>query len=152
MGGASGIWKFHVWKLFPTHFPFPSWFRLTFPPKYHRIISTTYRGQMLHLLHLICVQKLEFVVWKFKNYNNNKKQCLKKLHPWWCMSDYIAFYNFLSWLFITGCSLNIVFFSEDFKIFLTLFSLSVSVFTHTRQVETQRCSRTGRVQKNHKKY
>ena len=40
-------------------------------------------------------------------------------------------------------------FSGDFKIFLTLFSLSVSVCTHTRQVENQRCSRTDRVQKNH---
>ena len=40
-------------------------------------------------------------------------------------------------------------FSEDFKIFLSLFSLGVSVCTHTRQVEHQRCSRTFRVQKNH---
>ena len=31
-----------------------------------------------------------------------------------------------------------------------MFSLGVSVCTHTRQVEHQRCSRTGRVQKNHK--
>ena len=52
----------------------------------------------------------------------------------------------------TGCSLNIVF----FRIFknisnsgLSLFSLGVSVCTHTRQVENQRCNRTGRVQKNH---
>ena len=44
-------------------------------------------------------------------------------------------------------SLNIVFFSELFKIFQTLFSLGVSVCTHIRQVENQRCSRTGRVQK-----
>ena len=36
-------------------------------------------------------------------------------------------------------------FLEDFKIFRTLFSLGVSVCTHTRQVEHQRCSRTGRV-------
>ena len=36
------------------------------------------------------------------------------------------------------------------KIFWTLFSLGVSVCTHTRQLEHQRCSRTGRVQKNHK--
>ena len=50
----------------------------------------------------------------------------------------------------TGCSLNIVFFSEDFEIFRTLFSLGASVCTHTRQVEHQRCGRTGRVQKNHK--
>ena len=41
-------------------------------------------------------------------------------------------------------------FSEFLKIFWTLFSLGVSVCTHTRQVEHQRCSRTGRVQKNHK--
>ena len=34
---------------------------------------------------------------------------------------------------------------------LSLFSLGVSVCTHTRQVEhQQRCSRTGRVQENHK--
>ena len=33
---------------------------------------------------------------------------------------------------------------------LSLFSLGVSVCIHTRQVENQRCSRTGRVQKNHK--
>ena len=33
---------------------------------------------------------------------------------------------------------------------LSLFSLGVSVCTHTRHVEHQRCSRTGRVQKNHK--
>ena len=32
---------------------------------------------------------------------------------------------------------------------LSLFSLGVSVCTHTRQVEQQRCSRTGRAQKNH---
>ena len=49
----------------------------------------------------------------------------------------------------TGFSLNIVFFTEFLKIFRTLFSLGVSVRTHTRQVENQRCSRTGRVQKNH---
>ena len=30
----------------------------------------------------------------------------------------------------------------------SLFFLGVSVCTHTRQVENQRCSRTGRVQKN----
>ena len=36
-------------------------------------------------------------------------------------------------------------------IFRTLFSLDVSVCTHTRQVEHQRCSRTGRVQKIKKK-
>ena len=41
-------------------------------------------------------------------------------------------------------------FSEFLKIFRTLFSLGVSVCTHTRQVEDQRCSRTGRVKKNHK--
>ena len=42
-------------------------------------------------------------------------------------------------------------FSEDFKNIpdsgLSLFSLGVSMCTHTRQVEHQRCSRTGRVQK-----
>ena len=48
-------------------------------------------------------------------------------------------------MFIKYC----VFF-EDFKIFRTLFSLGVSMCTHTRQVEHQRCSRTDRVQKNHK--
>ena len=46
-------------------------------------------------------------------------------------------------------------FLKDFKIFRTLAffcfpSVSVCVHTHTRQVENQRCSRTGRVQKNHK--
>ena len=53
----------------------------------------------------------------------------------------------------TGCSFNIVF----FRIFknisdsgLSLFSLGVSVCKHTRQVVHQRCSRTDRVQKNHK--
>ena len=49
----------------------------------------------------------------------------------------------------TGCSFNIVFFSEFLKLFRTLFSLSVSVCTHTRQVEHQRCCRTDRVQKNY---
>ena len=47
----------------------------------------------------------------------------------------------------TGCSLNIVIFFKYFKIFRTLFSPGVSVCTHTRQVEHQRRSRTGRVQK-----
>ena len=32
---------------------------------------------------------------------------------------------------------------------LSVFPLGVSVCTHTRQVEHQRCSRTGRVQKTH---
>ena len=54
----------------------------------------------------------------------------------------------------TGCSLNIVFLSKDFRIFRTLaflcFPLVSVLCTHTRQVEHQRCSRTGRVQKNHK--
>ena len=59
-----------------------------------------------------------------------------------------AFSNCPSWS--TECSLNIVLFSVFFKTFRTLFSLGVSVCTHTRQVENQRCSRTGRVQKNHK--
>ena len=56
------------------------------------------------------------------------------------------------WIWPTGCSLNIVFFFEDFKIFRTLaslFSLGVSVRTHTKQAEHQRCSRADRVQKNH---
>ena len=48
-----------------------------------------------------------------------------------------------------------MFFFEDFKIFRTLaflcfLSVSVCVHTYTRQVEHQRCSRTGRVQKKHK--
>ena len=54
---------------------------------------------------------------------------------------------------IPGCSLNIVFFSKFFKcsgLCLSLFSLGVSVCTHTRQVENQRRSRFGRVQKNYK--
>ena len=50
----------------------------------------------------------------------------------------------------TGCSLNIVFFRRFYYIFRTLLSLVVSVCTHARQVEHQRCSRTGRVQKIHK--
>ena len=52
----------------------------------------------------------------------------------------------------TGCLLNIVFFRRFKNIpdsCLSLFSLGVSVCTHTRQVEHQRWSRTGRVQKNH---
>ena len=52
---------------------------------------------------------------------------------------------FLYRVFIKYCV-----FSEDFKIFRTLFSLGVGVCTPTRQVEHQRCSRTGRFQKNHK--
>ena len=57
-----------------------------------------------------------------------------------------------SWRY-TGCSLNILFFSKYFIIFRNLVFLcfpSVSVCVHSRQVEHQRCSRTGRVQKNHK--
>ena len=54
----------------------------------------------------------------------------------------------------TGCSLIVVFYFRRFKNIpdsgLSLFSLSVSVCTHTMQVELKRCSRTGRVQKNHK--
>ena len=46
--------------------------------------------------------------------------------------------------------LNIVFFRRFQYIFRTPFSLDISVCTHARQVEHQRCSRTGRVQKNHK--
>ena len=56
------------------------------------------------------------------------------------------YYRFCTYrVFIKNCVI-----SEDFNIFLTLFSLSVSVCTHTRQVENQRCSRTDRVQKNPK--
>ena len=50
-------------------------------------------------------------------------------------------------MFIKYC----VFFFKDSKFILdsglSLFSLGVSVCTHTRQIEHQRCSRTGRVQK-----
>ena len=50
----------------------------------------------------------------------------------------------------TGCSLNIVFFPKIFEYSglsgLSLFSLGVSVCTHTWQVEHQHCSR---VHKNH---
>ena len=56
----------------------------------------------------------------------------------------------------TGCSLIIVFIPENVVIFLisanaaaTLVFYLPGVCTHTRQVEHQRCSRTGRVQKNH---
>ena len=49
-------------------------------------------------------------------------------------------------VFIKYCGV----FLEYFKIFRTLFSPGVSVCTHTRQVEHQRRSRTGRVQKNPK--
>ena len=41
-------------------------------------------------------------------------------------------------------------FSEFFRIFRTLPSLGVSLCTQSRQVENQRCCRTGRVKKNHK--
>ena len=54
---------------------------------------------------------------------------------------------------ITGCSLNIVFFFEDFKIYSGLLPLSVSplgVSVCTKwQVKQQGCSRPCRVQKNH---
>ena len=54
----------------------------------------------------------------------------------------------------TGCSLNIVFLFRRFKNIpdsgLSLFSLLASVCTHNRQVESLCCSKTGRVQKNHK--
>ena len=40
--------------------------------------------------------------------------------------------------------------TKDFRTFQTLFSLGVSVCKHSRQVEHQRCSRNGIVQKNHK--
>ena len=58
--------------------------------------------------------------------------------------------NFIVSKSYTGCSLNIVFFRRFYYIFRTLFSLDVSACTHTRQVEHQRCSRTGRVKKNSK--
>ena len=59
------------------------------------------------------------------------------------------------WLLVRRSSSYRVFikycvFFEDFKIFRILFFSVVSVCTHTRQVENQRCCRTGRVQKNHK--
>ena len=47
------------------------------------------------------------------------------------------------WVFIIYC----VFSQILIYIFRTLFSLDVSVCTHTWQVEHQRCGRTGRVQK-----
>ena len=47
----------------------------------------------------------------------------------------------------TGCPLNIVFFQRFWYIFRTLFSLGVSVCTHARHVEHQRCNRSGTVQK-----
>ena len=53
----------------------------------------------------------------------------------------------------TGCYVIMCFFDDSKYILdsgLSLFSLSVSVCTHTRQVEHQRSSRTGRVQKNHR--
>ena len=49
----------------------------------------------------------------------------------------------------TGCLLNIVFFPDIFILIFFSVSLGGSVCTHTRQVEHKRCSRTGRVQKNH---
>ena len=55
------------------------------------------------------------------------------------MSSVLKLYR----VFIKYC----VFFSEDFEIILSLFSLCVNMCTPTRQVEHQRCSRTGRVQK-----
>ena len=47
---------------------------------------------------------------------------------------------------LQGVHWILYFFSKDFRIFRTLVSLGVSECTHTRQVEHQRCSRTGRVQ------
>ena len=60
--------------------------------------------------------------------------------------------HLFAFMYSTGCSLNIVvFFSKILKYSgLFPFSLGVGVCTHTRQVEHQRCSRTDRVQKNHK--
>ena len=53
----------------------------------------------------------------------------------------------------TGCSLNIVFFPKILEYSglwpFSVFPYGVSVCTHTRQVEYQRCGRTGRIQKNH---
>ena len=87
------------------------------------------------------------------------------LYPWLYLSFFFTFillfqtsqYVSVAAIFLfstTRCSLNIVFFSKILKYSgLSPFSVSpcVSVCTHTRQVEPhQRCSRTGRVQKNHK--
>jgi len=60
--------------------------------------------------------------------------------------------HIISLLSSTGCSLICVYSKKYFNIpdsGLSLFSLGVSVCTHTRQLEHQRCSRNGRVQKNH---
>ena len=53
-------------------------------------------------------------------------------------------------MFIYRVFIKYCVFSEDFKIFLTLFPLGVSVCTRTRQVENLRCSRTDNIQKNQK--
>ena len=53
-------------------------------------------------------------------------------------------------LYIYRVFIKYCFFSKDFRIFRTLFSLGVSVNTQTRQVKHQHCRRTGRVQKGHK--
>ena len=57
-------------------------------------------------------------------------------------------------LYIYRVFIKYCFFPQIFKNIpdsgLSLLSLSVSVCTHTRQVENQRCSRFGGVQKNHK--
>ena len=88
--------------------------------------------------------------WNFSRLGNNpamRKSIFDFLKERW------HHFSFLKRNLGTGCSLNIVFFSEDFKIFRILDFLctpSVSVCSHTRQVENQRCSRTGRVPKNHK--
>ena len=55
---------------------------------------------------------------------------------------------------VKGCSLNIVFFFKRQQNIsnsgLSVYFLGVRVCTHIRQVEHQRCSRTGRFQKIHK--
>ena len=82
--------------------------------------------------------------WGFKG-----KWYLQKVHT-------LDFENIQDWLVnssATGCSLSIGF-SPRFKNIpdsgFLCFPLCVRVCTHTRQVENQRCSTTGRVQKNHR--
>ena len=79
----------------------------------------------------------------------------KKIQPMWgtgipCVSFNLVDAKNLQFsyrVFVKYCV-----FSEDFKNIpdsgLSLFSLGVSVCTHTRQAEHQCCSRSGRVQKN----
>ena len=87
------------------------------------------------------------------------KELYTKIHDfiWWLMSVLLG---------IESCTANLIkcpgmwivlsliqFFGWFWHIpdsCLSLFSLGVSVCTHTMQCEHQRCNRTGRVQKNHK--